>query len=222
MKYYIYISSSKINMLLPQIRSAIKKIPVTEVTFNVGFAGGTFRNEGNNIYTLVDNLREVNSYIRKNDSVKNLGENAAEGDWISGECGCYTITLENNLDVALFIGEYNGTEFALGGSSKHIIGSQESSSINIGWSFLPSLLRALNSFNSVESRRPLDFYPSWPDAPEQWHNVVSLALANCKKSRFPFSKMEFLARILLSHEEMEKQFYLATPLYISLYSNMKS
>ncbi len=203
-------------MLLPQIKSAVRKFSIPEFKLNFGVVGGTFRDDKSNIYNLIDNLREVESYIRKKENVKVIGENGLRGDWISGDCSCYTITLEDNSAVVLFIGEYKDTIFALGGSSKHLIGNSDCNSINIGWSFLPNLLRALNAFNEFEGKLSNDIYTPLSEEPRQWYETIKLSLRKCSQSSLPVSKLDFLARVLLSGEEEEKRFLLATPLYISV------
>lgn len=215
MRYYLYISDAKVNMLLPEISPSVKKRLIGELKLNFGVVAGTIRERTDNIYSRVDNLRLVESFIRQNERVASLNDYTGGEVWLAGTHPCYAVTLDDDAAAVLFIGEDDRIVLALGGSSNHLIGDDGRNPVSIGWSFLPRLVQALSTFTKMEAAMG-GHYPALPEEPGQWHETVQLAIKRCQQSASPLIQIDFLARVLLSHNEKQRPFILASPLYVAL------
>src|SRR5258706_10233934 len=107
MKYYIYISKTKIEMLYPQIPPSVLKGKEAEVKIDLGivstsFKGGKTEADGE----LVTKLAAVTQYIQSHEEVGSVEE---PSQYIAGVLPLrYGLVKEYASDIAFFGGEYEG------------------------------------------------------------------------------------------------------------------
>lgn len=214
MKYYIYVSDTKVNMLYEQIPRDIKTKIAAEIKIDLKLLSVTLKgNESEK--TRYSRLDLVVDYIKKNFTIGTVDnpESYFEGTlpmcWgpYGGGIGPYR---RSEPEVVYFGGSTSSTTLGLGGSLKHVTGSKGDSKSQSGsWTyFLLSVLSKefeLQKF-SIEYKRP-----------------ESLALdAVCfatKNMKGPIQNLEFLAKKL--HHGPSLRFncpnvLLGTPIYVAL------
>ncbi|MDX8392917.1 MAG: SAVMC3_10250 family protein, partial [Mariprofundaceae bacterium] len=82
MRYFLYISDAKVNMLLPQIPSAIKATISARLGFNVGVLSGELQTERLSLDDRIHRLDAVEQHLL---STQTLGTCDKPDTWIRGE-----------------------------------------------------------------------------------------------------------------------------------------
>jgi hypothetical protein len=208
-KYYLYISDSKVDMLLPQIDPA---------------AGAGTRNEfGVNLKVLtakrvtqqaadqrVARLERVVSYLQEHGD---LGDVAEPGQFFWGllplRWGPFPRKAESSL--VFFGGRDERTVVGLGGSVRHVLGSPPES----GWqaiprSQLPGLLDGLGISSELEDEYVADAVDGDLDRAEE--ATLSRVREAVDALRGPAQNMEFVAKRLLHGDDV----LLGSPVYVAL------
>lgn len=233
MKYYIYISDAKVDMLLPQIPHEIKKRIATEFKFDLKVLSTSRKTEIESEDNRITRLEAVIEFIRQYGNIGSVDqpddyiEEALPMRWgplintgVSHACGVH---VEKEFQMVYFGGETEQTIVGLGGSAKHVLGNTGSSNTS-SYSLTPYLilyiarelgLRQEESKMSVYNpdvavrTECLSDSDSWP------LDAVKLAT---RQMEGPKQQLEFVAKRLLSGEasNSKQKVLLATPLYVAM------
>jgi hypothetical protein len=205
MKYYIYISDAKVDMLLPQIPHTGKKKTARELGFDLKILKLTRKTEEETESNRISRLETVVSFIRKYGNVGSIDEpdefiDDSQEIWFA----------DATPEIAAFTGKTELTDFALVGSTKHIIGAAPDPNLPTG-SLLYSILSWLFSY---ESGNEGDY-----DQKNALTIVSEITKINAR-SRRPTQRLEFMAKRLLFRKKetlpASRNTLLATPLYVSM------
>jgi hypothetical protein len=224
MKYYVYVSDSKVDMLYDQLPRGFLGW-LRGVNLSVGPVGGGIT--GKREATRFDRLRRVVSYLRSRGEVGTLDEpKGYVAGVLSMWWGPYGHSQHGNDGVVFFGGETERTILGLGGSMHHIIGNVAGPVIH-SHSATPVLISAL-----VEELQlpPSEWMYEGPLGPEElrqdesWERDVILAVELAERQhQGPPERLEFVAKVLLSGkardssiDDSEKKWViLGSPLYVA-------
>ena len=211
MKFYLYISDAKVDMLLPQIPHDVKK--KTAVTFGLDLKvlKAERQSESETEDNRITRLEAVVSFIRDNGPV---GSVDAPQSYIYDTLALEAVDMETEAEAGdgsgvYFSGQTARTMFGLAGSSKHLLGSE-----GLPDSFSRSTLHAITKWLRASAR--LNETPLV--ARRMYDAVYDLAVQSLRSQR-----LEFLARQLAFCKDYrptpaspQKNVLLATPLYIAM------
>ncbi len=218
MKYYVYTSATKVEMLYPQIPPRLLSRFATELKIDLKLLSATVRGREPE-HTLYSKLALVVRYIEEHEQVGTIDE---PKDWFRGTLpmrwGRWPFRTD---DVVFFSGATELTALGLAGSRAHVVGNRRDPDAEFeSRSNLDSLFAALHphlpelGFERVRQKELateaeyLREYPEWPspaaavDAAALDAVVVALdnpmrdAVSNTKLRVSP-QPMEFMARKLL-------------------------
>lgn len=205
MKYYLYISETKINMLATQIPKKIWEKYKAEVNINIEvFSASISKKETEN--TLYSKVNLIEKYIKKEIGIGTIGNpkkyfrGAADvnwGEWNSDSMAKNNLNNFNPNDVVFFKGKTVDTGFILVGSSAHMIGNYDVKPVHSRY-VAPYFLSTL----SESLKEPIKDEKSETSFREI-HNL-----------EFPGEKqrISFLAKKLLS----KKGILIGSPIYVCL------
>ena len=199
-KYYLYISSTKVENLLPQIPPKFVKSFEAEIKVNTGIFSATVRGKpASEQPELSAQVGLLSAYL---ESKEQIGSITLPDRYIKDVAPLqYGVVAEYASDIAFFGGYSNGVKVGLIGASSSLVGGVSSSDANHApyyytLKFLNGLAR---SDGDVSSDPP---YYSYSQA-------IDIAL----KSLPPVtSRVEFLARTLYAKSDV----IVATPIYVAL------
>ena len=132
MKYYIYISDAKVDMLLPQIPHDTRRKIATEIGFDLKVLSAKRKSETDIDDNRVTRLEAVVSFIRE---YGNLGTVDEPDEYFEGNLplclGPLQCDVESHTEpsVVYFAGRSTRTIVGLGGSARHMIGNTSCSPI---------------------------------------------------------------------------------------------
>jgi hypothetical protein len=226
MKYYVYISDSKVDMLLPQITDEKKKKIATEFKIDLKLLSASWKSEREPINDRIKRLEVVCNFIR---CYADIGTADQPGQWIEGNLlMSWLVIPESNL-IYLTTSRDSSCEsiVGLGGSAKHIIGNSTPSNMSpASRSELSGLIKDLNDYFANITVDPVDKLESPSKRPLLLAKIAADLSGSIPKSAGgQFSsfyappvqnQVEFLARRLLYGTINDRQVLLATPLYIAL------
>lgn len=223
MRYYVYISDAKVDMLLPQVPGAIQQKIAAKLGFDLKLLSGSLSTERSTLDTRVARLEAVEDYIRS------LGDQAiwpGAAPWIVGE------TMATSMDIGdhavLFIADERDSILALGGSAHHLIGATAAHETSLPFSHFPHLRRVLRDLAEEGSvwvlTLPADLLAQHPGqgVAEGFQAWVDIILALCERVNEPRQRIQFLAKRLASSETFKRHgvkrchVTLASPLYVAL------
>ncbi|MEV2214967.1 SAVMC3_10250 family protein [Streptomyces sp. NPDC050997] len=222
-RFYLYVSDTKVDMLLQQIDPAFTRKRTSEVSVGlkvVGAKRGTEVSEG------TDPITRLERVVRHLDEVGDVGTVDEPGQFFRGlmdmRWGPFATGAGSSL--VYFGGRTERTVLGLGGSSRHVLGSPLSApdgdNAVLARSLMPSLLDGLAEHPEIE-----ELFEDAGQAPLD-PNLVPLRAVQRATTllRAPAQKVEFLAKRLLhgpipssesgSHDGMTV--LLGSPLYVAL------
>lgn len=221
MKFYLYISDAKVDMLLPQVPHELKKKVAFEFKLDLKLISASRRSETEGTDDRIARLEAVVSFIRETCDVGSV-ETPREyvEDTLPMKWGPYG--WRNDSPVVYFGAATETTVVGLGGSMKHVMGSTGPASAD-SQSFTPILLSFLErQFESeLEKHRTESGGAEGTklDKDEAEMSLGAVALASIYM-RGPKQNLNFLAkRLLFGRSEPHAQgrsVLLATPLYVAL------
>jgi len=228
MRYYIYISDAKIEMLLPQVPDAFQQKIAAEIGFDIKLLKGKLATERSTLDNRIARLEVIERHLTSQEKVGSVEKRVS---WIHGEVLARTVTLGKG--GVLFISHTPKLVLGLAGSVHHILGGVRPEAVTLPLSFLPRIIDELDDL--FESR--FERYPSLilEDLPERraqgilspssvsqgfgaWNEIL---LDAWRLAKGPDQRIQFLAKRLASEVEHENEDYesattLATPLYVAL------
>lgn len=224
MKYYIYISDAKVDMLFPQVPHDIKKKVATEWKMDLKLLSASRRVETEGEDNRIARLETVVDFIREYGNIGTVDEpDEYIEDTLQMRWGPFMENLEET-PVVYFGGETEKTFVGLGGSMHNVIGNAGPSNAN-SRSATPALLDFL--YRELNINKPIDLFSDEPDFYREYLKEVAtpsecVALA-ATSLHGPEQNVEFLAKRLAygpvdrSEDPDRKPFaLLATPLYVAM------
>ena len=224
MKYYIYISDAKVDMLFPQVPHDIKKKVALEFKMDLKLLSASRRTETESEDNRIARLETVVDFIRAYENIGTLDE---PGEYVEGflqmRWGPFRAGVEET-SVIYFGGETERTFVGLGGSIRNVIGNSGASSAN-SRSATPAILDFL--YRELNINQPIDGFTDRSEAYRRYLKEVAppsecVALA-ATSLHGPEQNVEFLAKRLaygpvdMSEDPDRKPFaLLATPLYVAM------
>jgi hypothetical protein len=206
MKYYIYISDTKVDMLFAQIPQSILKKISGELNINLGMVSVSLK-EKQNEQTRFDKVNVVSNYINEHLDVGDVDHPKAYfKETVSTRWG--PLFGGDTENLVFFAGKTHQTIFGLGGSSQHVMGQQKGQSPGPN-SFTPSILASLKKLDIHSDFGALsDDIASHSDP----LRLVSDAAAWLEG---PEEKLEFLAKKLVEGSLNSKHILLGSPIYVA-------
>ncbi|OEU90155.1 hypothetical protein DB35_02230 [Streptomyces abyssalis] len=203
LKYYLYISQSKLDNLLPQIPQSFIKAFETEFKVSAGVLGATVRGKpGGDPSEVSARVGVLDAYLRKSEPP---GSVAQPGRYIAGaESFRYGIVHEYASQLAFFGGPVDGVRCALIGSPDSLVGAAPKAGANHApYYYTLKFLNALASAPEWQQATGEPDYYSYPEA-------VDIALQALSST--PPTRLEFLAKTL----HVEPGVVVATPIYVAM------
>jgi len=224
MKYYIYISDAKVNMLLSQIPHEHKKRIATEFKIDLKLLSASRKAEVEVNDDRIAKLEVVCEFIR---TYGNIGSVEESDEYIEDTLTMTWVVGGHDNGLVYFSGISGETILGLGGSSKHLIGVSEfdgSRRIESLMSAAPLIISALRTMlgDKTGTLGQLEYLPrNVKDNPMAY--VLSASAMMIERPQCPKQRMEFLAKRLAEQElpsgrqfECAARAILATPLYVAL------
>jgi hypothetical protein len=211
MKYYLYISDAKVDMLLPQISDAGKKKISTKFGIDLKVLQASRTSEFTANDGRIARLEAVTSFIRE---FGNLGNADKSDEYIEDSLPMYT-TFMSHRDISgrvvYFSADHGNNFVALGGSEHHLIGANPQT--------LPQ------GHNSVASMVMIAVNAAFKDLAMDalthdlgFSSVMGLN-GQFRLLKYPLENLGFMAKRLLMKQRGEDphpktQVFLGTPLYV--------
>jgi hypothetical protein len=215
-RYYLYISDSKVDMLLPQIDPAFTRKRTSEVNLSLKIFGAK---RGSESSVGTDRIVRLERVVRHLQDHGDLGSIDEPGSFFWGLLSLQwgTFAGEAGSSLVYFGGRTKRTIVGLGGSSTHVLGAALDPPGHpvLARSLMPSLLEGLTT--DPEIKILLDAANGEPElADRKALQAVHLATASL---RGPAQRVEFVAKRLLhgpspSHDGMSV--LLGSPLYVAV------
>lgn len=232
MKYYLYISDAKIDMLYPQVPHQLKDKVATQFGFDLKVLSASRRSETEREENRITRLETVVQFIR---DYGRLGSLDLPDDYFEGAMSMGTACFPDSAPMFVYFGgKAEKTSVGLWGSLKHVLGQ---SGLNPGP--IPSSSLARDAIWHLIRGLEHDFQPASPSdsarlntleqsahkwiamsvnsfqiPPDKWWGLIHTA--NFETGLQPQQSVEFLAKRLLEHTESGYRVVLGTPLYIAL------
>jgi uncharacterized protein DUF7019 len=215
MKYYVYISDSKLDMLYPQIPLGLRDRIAAELRIDLKVAAISL-SEKPSQETRLSRLRLVTDYLERESTIGSLGESGAfVRDVLPMRWGPLQIPGEPDGGAPIFFSAVTESHVVgLGGSLRHVIGATGSAESNSH----SALYELLSAIEAIEARQfsPEREQPADADHDDETAQAVLSTFIVAVQSTGPLQLLEFLAKPLLRGEIEGKSVTLATPLYVAL------
>lgn len=207
MKYYVYVSDTKVDMLYGQIPQKFLKKISAELGINLGLVSLSLKERQDDLKSQetarYQKVAIVTNYLKNNFPIGSIDK---PNEYFEGTLSMrYVAITEKN--IALFVGKTNETSLVLTGSSFHMVGSIRESNMTFSGSavYFGSIFDDLQ-----EALRITD-----ANDKNKFYNPGIESIIPLMKG--PEQKFEFLARKL--HYEKprpdEKYILIGTPIYVS-------
>lgn len=227
MKYYIYISDAKIDMLYPQIPKPILKRIASSLNIDLKHFGaelsvGVKGNQVNETHYVKAKI--VAEYIEKN---MDVGTVDAPSTYFRGTLPMkWGQRIENQSivkfgDMVYFGAFTQHIILGLAGSMGHVIGNDKGSNFEMGVSNLYALFNIL----AAEPQRPINVFP-YKDERNDIDSAFLGVMRQTWEMRGPTQQVEFLAKTLLqgplvyqldrSFNATQSYIVLGTPIYVAI------
>jgi hypothetical protein len=208
MKYYIYISVPKVEMLFPQIPAALLQGVSTEWKVNLGLVSTTLKGAPlKPIEGLSAQLAAVSNYLHAHGEV---GTVESPKQYVSGSLEMkYGVVAEYASDIAFFGGELGRVRCALIGSSDSLFGSPQNASANhASYYYTLKFLNYLADGSPDSGKEPY-FSDSGKPPYATYERAYEIAMKALVGNP---ARLEFLAKTLHTEENL----IVATPIFVAL------
>lgn len=201
LKYYLYLSQTKVDMLFPQVPADFLKGAEAEIKVNLGLASAALKSRSpEDAKELAGRAAAVCSYIRRHDEV---GDVSLPKRWIAGTAMLqWGIVTEYASDIVFFGGKVAEKNLALLGSRESLIGEAKTAEANHA-----PFYYTLKFFNQIVARNDMGKNVQPPYL--SYQKDIEIALQALPKT---MTNVEFLAKVL--HDE--PTCLVATPLYVAI------
>ena len=224
MKYYVYVSDTKINMLYDQIPSRLRDKLATELKIDLKFLSTTLSQEPSE-RTRFAKLQLVTDFIKRN---YNIGTVNNPEFFFQGDMKLrWGPLISYATEIVFFGGMTKRTILGLAGSMKHVIGEVGASKPGLpsrSGSEPPRILGALR--DNLRKSSKLDYWSGGVSGlPVLDEGLYDIAYA-ARTIKGPEQRLEFLAKRLLEGDEPSKRrdlfgrtgkrVLLGSPIYVAL------
>lgn len=221
MKYYIYISDTKVDMLYPQIPKSILKQIASSLSIDLKLLGAEVTIGGKSSQsdeTRYSKVQIVSEYIEKH---LDVGSIDAPSTYFKGILPMQYGTFEREgvyEKTVYFGGITSHTTLGLGGSARHVIGNN---SLNdLADTMPPSMLNGLYKALLYEAQ-VFEEVPSKPHSGFYSDNILYLVdYMTVQRLKGPKQQLEFLAKTLIqgsfSSDPSLSHIALGTPIYVAI------
>jgi hypothetical protein len=144
LRYYVYISDSKVDMLLPQVDPAFTGKRSTELGFNLKVVAGKRKVESD-----ADRIARLERVVRHLDDFCDVGTIDEPGQYFRGRLAMRW--QQATPGATYFAGATEETVVGLGGASHHIIGGATPDKDRISPSLLPGLIPGMRAMLDDEA-----------------------------------------------------------------------
>ena len=214
LRYYMYVSDAKVDMLLSQIEPAAKRKLAKEFSVGIKIFGAKHTSERLEGEDRICRLEAVVNYLTDHGEVGPLEDpRRFFGGEIDMRWGLYDPARDG---LVFFGGSNDNAIIGLGGSTHHLIGAAPAPETTIPRSQTVALLRALRAAATrEETHSELEGWPDERSALEAVGTAVSHAGG-------PPARLEFVAKRLLSGPDParfaneRKLVVLGSPLYVAM------
>jgi hypothetical protein len=217
MKYYIYISDNKLDMLFPQVSTEIKEKIASEWKLDFKVFSVSRKSETEMPTNRYARLQAVADFIHKYGDVGSVDE---PGEYIQDTLLLKWGLYEPQPDVVFFGGATENTVVGLGGSVRHVIGNLGVGVSNARVNFVAPYLdlpKYLLNFLAKDINLDPDAY-SWRAFCAENQNVLDKVFATSNIMDGSAQRLEFLAKRLLHGQwtATNRRVLLATPIYVAM------
>jgi hypothetical protein len=225
MRYYVYVSDAKLDLLLGQIPPKRLSRLAAEFKIDLKLVSMTVQTAAPPEATRYQRLAVVERAIERDEDVSGLEEPSI---WFRGELGLRSMIFGGgSTGLLLFTGAWQGTVIALIGSAHHLVGSgvaPEAVPIGYSGSMLPTLFTLLerdqaewDDRHQVQEANPPLTRRERPSDQDSLRQVIGCA----DQITGPSQECEFLARRLLVGTTQDPngrpvRVLIGTPLYVAL------
>ena len=208
MKYFIYISGAKVEMLFEQIPSNRLKKITTNLGINLGFFKAEFQSETNAV-TLAKKIQIIEEYLTNKTGTIDYPE-----DYVCDEAYVKWGPYDEFDELIYFTGATSSTGFALGGSMRNCVGNGNSTATT-SYSLSPYLVSALVKKRAIRCTSPaISTFPTRTDGNQKAIAAIEEGLI---ENNVPFNKIKFFAKKLLHGQGRHYgNVWLGTPIYVEL------
>ncbi|MFI8992673.1 DUF7019 family protein [Streptomyces sp. NPDC053542] len=216
MRYYLYLSDAKLDMLFEQIPRKLLPRLVTEAKVDLKVVSFSVQRPQTEL-SRYDRLEIVEAYLEREYDVGWMTEPAF---WFRGESGLRVSGADGAGGPVLMTGTDSDPVVVLIGSAHHVMGGEQPSPElgRVGHSWLPSLHRLLE--NSRPGPRSMET-PSLDTRSLDDRGTLRDSLAFAQQATGPAIWCEFLARQLMrgtvtGEEGRTREVVIGTPLYVAM------
>ncbi|MDT0350026.1 DUF7019 family protein [Pseudonocardia charpentierae] len=211
-RYYLYVSDSKIDMLLAQMDPTVTRKRTTEVSLNLSILGGKHASE---TPAGGDRTARLSRVIRYLEQYGDLGTVDEPGQFFWGLMPMRWGPFPTEPTLVYFGGATERTVTGMGGSGNHVLGASPAAAPPIPRSLTPSLLAGLRTDPEIGA---LAEAIRNEDQAEQRGVVAAVRRAN-EVVPGPEQNLEFVAKRLLYEPAPTpggRNVLLGSPLYVAL------
>ncbi|MFJ9785079.1 DUF7019 family protein [Amycolatopsis sp. NPDC101161] len=211
-RYYLYVSDSKVDMLLAQMDPAFTRKRTTEVSLNLKIFGGKRASEAPAGGERTARLQRVVRYLEDHGDLGTVDE---PGQFFWGLMPLRWGPFPAEPTLAYFGGSAEGTVVGLGGSGNHFLGAAPAAAPAIPRSLTPSLLAGLRADPGIGALAETIKHPD-----DEHHRTALAAVHRANEAMpGPEQNLEFVAKRLLhgpSPTTAGTRVLLGSPLYVAL------
>lgn len=213
LRYYLYVSDTKLDMLFDQIGAQARKKISVELKIDLKLASVTLSDAGSPAPARMAKLRVVEEFIARNHAAGTIEE--PSGGWFRGTMDMQWGWLESSgsndaSPVVFFRGQEGHHLVMLAGSRRHVTG-ESPDTIAYAGSALPHIVAAIKAHfpgdAAIAGLRSQE--PAW---------TVPLRAREVLFKDAPRQRMTFLAVPLAEDRIEDHHLLLGTPLYVALSS----
>ncbi|WP_409060224.1 DUF7019 family protein [Streptomyces sp. SYP-A7185] len=215
MRYYLYLSAAKLDMLYGQIPQTLLRRLAVEAKVDLKVLGVAMQSPRGET-TTYDRLDIVENYLEREFDVSWMTEPSS---WFRGDLALRSAGYSSSEGPVLMTGREGDTVIALIGSARHLIGQRPAPDVTLrAYSALPALFQLLHD---APEDWPLDLPRERrtrpPDEADAMRDVLEMSEALTAPAVF----CDFLARRLLRgsvvlDDGRELNVVVGTPLYVAM------
>lgn len=226
MRFYHYISDSKLEMLFPQIPPKFLGGLKVELGFDFGLLKGKLAGENTSPAGRIAQAQAVERYLEEKCQIV---ETAEQHVWLRGSFSARIGFLTGCPGLVLIGGEYQGATLLLAGSESHLLSGSTNPGKDKGWSFMPRLLSGLRDYlNQGYDTLDLTTEDRIKPAEVAFDYIFGGKFGSGSSMRFalhrlpeeslppPNLPLKFLARIFFASEKGgDEKLLLGSPVYVA-------
>jgi len=202
LKYFVYISDAKIEMLFAQIPKGLLSKIATELKIDLKILSATFK-EKDPIETKYSKLKIVLEYLEEYCDIGTIENPKA---YIKGTMPMHWGIFQQQTDLVVFGGKHNKTSILLSGSAKHVLGNKCGTEQYEGGSISFRIVALLKDKLKTPTEISCDYGILLYKIPGFVSDMAG-----------PIEKFEFFARRLFQEGDLNQENILVgTPLYVAL------